>query len=157
MGKTRTFAALIMLACGLASMTACTPQNQEPSASEATASTSYAENSLAGQHEARGTDISNLADVSVETCTATGCHGGSWDAVVEETDAIWEGLGQIGEANPHAAHATNGYACSDCHSLFDGASVNQCNGCHAFETPDGWEDKDPTSTVYGLTQEEPLY
>lgn len=100
-----------------------------------------------------GQDFSTVSDVSIETCTST-CHGGSWDSVVDKTDALWAGFGQIPDANPHYAHATNAFECSDCHSLTD-TSVNQCNGCHNFETPSTWIDKDPTTTIYGITADEP--
>ena len=143
----------LSLALGVFSLAACSPQPEDSAQPEI----SYTQESLIGQHKARGTEIANLAEVSIESCTGTGCHGGSYDAVIEETEAIWEGLGQIPDANPHNAHATNGFVCQNCHTLADGPSINQCNGCHAFESPDGWEDKDPTTTVFGLVNDEPLY
>lgn len=143
-----------ILSCGVCGLAACSPQ---ASTSSENASVSYTEDSIMGQHEARGTDITNLTEVSIDSCTGSGCHGGSWDSIIESTDAIWEGIGQIPDANPHAAHATNGFVCENCHSLTEGPSINECNGCHAFETPEGWVDKDSTTTIYGLTTEEPLY
>lgn len=123
--------------------------------SSATSDSGYAEGSLAAQHAARGIDFSNVTEVSIEQCAP--CHGGSWEAIQQVTTDMWKGVGQISDANPHQAHATNGYVCSNCHNLTDGPSVQQCNGCHAFGVPEGWTEKDPTTTTYGLAEDEPLY
>ncbi len=116
----------------------------------------YSDDSIIAAHEQRGTDLSALEEVSIESCTANGCHGGSWEALVEENEAMWKGIGQISDANPHAAHASNAYECADCHSL-GGTSVNQCNGCHVFPSPDSWTDKDKTTATDGPTNDAPVY
>lgn len=128
----------------------CSPSGSSSSATEAS------EDSLIAYHEALGKDFSNVTEVSASTCTSeAACHDGSWDAVVKETEAMWEGVGQISDANPHDSHAASGYQCADCHSL-EGTSVNQCNGCHNFDTPATWDEKDPATTVNGVATEEAL-
>lgn len=114
-----------------------------------------AEGSVIAYHEALGQDVSTFTEVSTEVC-ASACHGGSWDAIVESTDAMWPGIGQITEANPHDAHASGGYTCESCHSL-EGTSIVQCNGCHNFEAPANWDNKDPLTTQYGVVADEPLF
>ena len=74
-----------------------------------------------------------------------------------KTDAMWKGIGQITDANPHAAHGTNAFECTDCHVLTSGPQTNECNECHDFETPTGWSEKSYTTTIYGVTGTEPLY
>jgi hypothetical protein len=102
---------------------------------------------LVAQHEALGQDISSLTEISYESCGT--CHG-TYEDIQAATEDMWEGIGQIPDANPHTAHATNALQCSDCHSL-EGTQVNVCNQCHNFDSPDGWVDKDPTTTCYGVT------
>ena len=82
---------------------------------------------------------------------------------------MWEGIGQIREANPHASHASNAYQCADCHRE-TGDPINQCadcrretedpvnqrNRCHEFASPDGWIKPD-ANTVYGVTATESQY
>lgn len=111
-----------------------------------------AEGSLVAVHEAIGQDISGVTEVSIEQCSS--CH--AWEKAVEKTDALWEGIGQISDANPHFSHATNAFECSDCHSLTE-SQVNVCNQCHIFESPEGWVDKDKTTTNYGIKATEPQY
>lgn len=142
------------LALGMCGVAACTPSESSSGSDGSSAESS--EDSLIQMHEDMGNDISDITEVSVENCTNDDCHGGSYDEIVAATEDMWEGVGQIGEANPHDAHGTNGYVCEDCHSL-TGTSINQCNGCHDFESPEGWEDKDSTTTVDGLVVDEPLY
>ncbi len=113
--------------------------------------------SVLAQHQARGIDLGDITEVSVASCAESSCHGGSWEAVVAKTENMWEGVGQIGEANPHEAHGSAGFTCDNCHVFSASASINQCNQCHAFATPEGWVDKDPTTTQYGLITELPLY
>lgn len=149
-----TTASLIL---GCAALAACSPATPEESSSSSTTTASYASDSMMGQHEARGTDITNLTEVSAESCTGSGCHGGSYASVREKTEGYWEGVGQIGEANPHDGHGSSGYACENCHSLSEGASVNQCNGCHNFKSPEGWTDKPADTTQYGVVNDEALY
>lgn len=144
------------LALGLC-VAGCSSDGSSGASGSSAMSGEAAEGSLIAYHEGLGQDFSGVSEVSVSSCASeAACHDGSWDAVVEETDALWEGVGQIPDANPHHSHATNGFECSDCHSLA-GTSVNQCNGCHNFETPDGWDEKDPTTTIYGAAEDEPLF
>ena len=102
---------------------------------------------LVAMHETLGVDISSITDISYDTCGT--CHG-DYQTIRARTEAIWPGIGQISDANPHTAHASNSLACSDCHSLTS-EQVNVCNQCHDFEDPSGWVDMDSTTTAYGLT------
>lgn len=157
---------IVALTCSLCVVLAgiaygCAPvqQNADSSgnASLSTARGDVAPDSLVAYHEALGQDFSAVTDVSVASCTSqSACHSGNWEHIVEQTDELWEGFGQIPAANPHYAHATNGFACVDCHSL-EGQSVNQCNGCHNFASPSTWIDKDPLTTTYGPAVNESLY
>lgn len=108
---------------------------------------------LIAQHAAIGQDISSVKEVSIQSCSP--CHG-DWDSIVAATADLWEPLGQITAANPHASHASAAFECEDCHSL-TAVQTLQCGACHEyFELPEGWRHKDPTTSVYG-TQEQPLY
>lgn len=149
----RVFVLGAALALSAFALPACSSSESSGSSDSAVEAS---EDSLVAYHEALGKDFSGVTEVSVSTCTSeAACHDGSWEAVVEETEALWEGVGQISDANPHDSHAASGYQCSDCHSL-TGTSINQCNGCHNFDTPATWVDKDPTTTVNGVATEEPL-
>lgn len=127
------------------------------SPSSPSASSDVANDSLVAFHSDFGTNISDLTEVSEASCTESGCHGGSYAAVRETTEGLWAGIGQIGDANPHDSHGSSGFVCENCHNLSDGASVNECNQCHAFDSPEGWDDKAADTTQYGLVTEQPLY
>lgn len=150
-------AALMGGAVGVVGASAATggASEQAGQAASEQAAGDYAEGSVKANHAALGVDLAGVTEVSIEQCSP--CHGGSWEAIQETTVDMWEGVGQISDANPHEAHATNGYVCSSCHKLTEGPSVQQCNGCHAFGVPEGWLEKDPTTTAYGLVADEPLY
>ena len=160
--KLLTLALAATMALGALALAACSPDAADEGAAGGDAATAVAgpetatEDSLYAYHTALNQDWSNVAEVSVATCTSEpACHGGSWDEVVAETEAMWEGVGQITDANPHSAHAFSGYTCESCHSLYE-TNINQCNGCHNFDSPANWIDKDPMTTVYGVATEEPL-
>ena len=153
--KKISIAAAIVLLVGCMALVACTSSSSDEGSSSTT-TVEYSEDSLIQLHEDLGSDISDVTEVSASTCTQDSCHGGSFDEVREETDAYWEGIGQITDANPHASHASAGFDCDNCHSL-TGTSTNVCNQCHDFDTPEGWVDKDATTSPYGLVTEEPLY
>ena len=157
MGRVTGIAVVLCAAGALAMGGYATANADAPKANDSTAT--VAEASVLGQHAALGVDLAGLGieEVSVASCVDGGCHGGSYQAVREKTDAMWEGVGQIGAANPHDGHGSSGYVCGDCHTLSAGPSVNQCNGCHNFASPEGWEDKDPMTTQYGATATVPLY
>lgn len=147
-----TFAALLATFALTFAVAGCAPQ--ENTGSDATGDA--AAESLYAQHQDRGTPIDDLTEVSIATCTGSGCHGGDWESLVEENEAMWAGIGQIVDANPHASHASNAYECSDCHSLTE-AQTNQCNQCHVFESPESWVDPDKTTTPYGPGNTEPMF
>lgn len=136
----------------------CAPQTDMASTGEdASPKVEYSDDSVLAYHEALGQDLSFIEQPSATSCTSdTACHKGSWESVVESTEGMFAGFGQIPDANPHESHATNAFECGDCHSM-TGSSVNQCNGCHNFDTPEGWTDKDPATTCYGIATEEPQY
>ena len=136
----------------------CSSSGTSDSGSEGTSSGEYAEGSLLAYHENLGEDLSGLLDTEVtwSSCENDGCHG-SYEEIRDETEDMWEGIGQITDANPHSSHASNSYECTDCHTLTDSAQINQCNKCHDFDTPEGWDDADPTTTIDGVTATEPLY
>jgi hypothetical protein len=102
---------------------------------------------LVAMHKTLGVDISSITEISYDTCGT--CHG-DYQAIRARTEGIWPGIGQISDANPHTAHASNSLTCSDCHSL-NSEQVNVCNQCHDFQDPSGWVDMDCTTTSYGLT------
>lgn len=160
--KTALAGIVCVLAIGLGSLSACAPNDaarsqQNESMETAAAVENAAPGSVIAYHSSLNLNTDSMTEVSVETCASqAACHSGSWDSVIESTEDMWEGIGQISAANPHASHGTSGFTCESCHSL-TGANVNQCNGCHAFETPEGWVDKDPATTAYGLTKDAPLY
>lgn len=135
------------------SLAACAPQQ---GGSDSSATTEASPASIVGYHEAVGSEVDMSLGMSFASCgQASPCHEG-YEQIVEESEAMWEGIGQIGEANPHASHASNAYECADCHSE-TGDPVNQCNTCHDFESPDGWQDPDPSTSVYGVAATESLY
>lgn len=148
--KAIVLAIVAAMALGALGISACSSGGASQSGSAANGD--YSDVSLIATHEALGQDISGVTEVSAATCGE--CHG-SWDEIVDKTDGLWEGVGQISAGNPHKSHAASGYECSDCHSL-TGTSINQCDGCHNFDTPDGWENKDPETTASGVATEEPL-
>lgn len=155
--KTRITALASTLALvALVGIAGCAPQEPAPTADTRTAPAAQ-EGSVIANHEALGTDLSALTEVSVASCTGSGCHGGSYEAVRESTEDIWPGIGQITAANPHEGHGSSGYTCANCHTLEDGPSINQCNACHIFESPQGWEDKPADTTQYGVVAQEALY
>ncbi len=139
-------AALCVLCIG------CSSSPSSEGGLDSTSAGDAAEGSLVAVHEAIGQDISNLTEASIEQCSS--CH--DWEETVEQTDALWAGLGQISDANPHYSHATNAFVCGDCHRMSE-AQVNVCNQCHIFESPDGWLEKDKTTTNYGIRETEPQY
>lgn len=145
-----TLACICALSLCIFTTVGCSPSGSSSSGTE----TEAADNSLVAYHASIGQDISYITDVSYSTCSQ--CHG-SVDEIVAKTDAMWEGIGQITDANPHDTHGTNAFECEDCHVLTSGPQVNQCNACHDFDTPDGWEEKSYTTTTYGVTGTEPLY
>ncbi len=154
-------AVVVALTCCIFAGAACSSESASDDSSSSSESSAidtseYTDDSLIAVHENLGSNIQDVTEVSVEACTGSGCHGGSWDSVVEETDAYWEGIGQIDDANPHASHGSGGFVCANCHNLV-GTSVNTCNQCHNFESPEGWVDKDYTTTTYGMIEDEPLY
>ena len=153
----KRFAILAVTACTFAltfAAAGCAPSADSPS--DANESRNYTADSLIAQHESISIDIASLTEVSVAACTGSGCHGGSWEALAAENEGMWEGIGQIPDANPHSSHASNAYECADCHSL-ESASTNQCNQCHVFETPEGWNEIDKTTTIYGPANNEPTF
>ena len=155
--KKATIVVAAVCLMGCLALAACSSAGTDGGSESADATTvSYSEDSLIQLHADLGTDISDLTEVSVAACTNDSCHGGDFESVREATEDLWEGIGQIPDANPHEAHASAGFACDSCHSL-TGTSVNVCNQCHDFDTPDGWVDKDSTTTIYGLVANEPLY
>ena len=104
--------------------------------------------SLFEVHEAAGQDISGIVtEVSWQTCEP--CHG-DYNAIRAATEDMWEGIGQITDANPHSSHGSNAIECVDCHQL-DTPQVNVCNQCHEFDTPAGWVDMDPQTTIFGVS------
>lgn len=104
--------------------------------------------SLLEAHEAVGQDISGIVtEVSWQTCEP--CHG-DYKAIRAATEDMWEGIGQITDANPHSSHGSNAIECVDCHKLNE-PQVNVCNQCHEFTTPAGWVDMDPQTTVFGVS------
>lgn len=140
------FAAVFGLACA-AYAQETTQAPVEPEAVEIQAG------SLLAVHDDAGINISAIVkEVSYTTCTT--CH--DWDETVAATEDMWPGLGQITPANPHAAHATNAFACADCHAM-DEPQVNVCNQCHIFESPEGWVEKSKLTTNYGITATEPAF
>jgi len=148
---------IIALLSVLMVLVACAPQTSTTSDETDTAVEAFAGDSTIGYHQALVADLSVFTDVSLETCTTTpGCHDGGIEALRMATDGFWEGIGQIGSANPHFAHASNAYECRNCHTLSEGPRINQCNGCHNFDSPVGWMDKDSTTTTFGIATEEPL-
>ncbi len=153
--KNIIIAGAIALAIGLACL-ACSPKTDGDSGKEPSGQTGPEIVAKAGSvmayHTTLGLDMSAITEVSIDACSA--CH--SWDKVVASTVDMWEGLGQITDANPHDSHATNAFACGDCHKLYE-PQVNVCDQCHIFPSPEGWVEKDKTSTNYGITEDEPLY
>lgn len=121
------------------------------SSDEGSGSGKYAADSLYALHESFGVDITMIEEVTVASCTSAGCHGGDWQAIVEKGEGMFKGIGQIPDANPHFAHATNAYECGECHSL-EGTSILMCDECHNFAAPEGWDTKDPRSTIYGHSE-----
>lgn len=112
--------------------------------------------SVAGYHDALNVDVDLSQGISWASCgLASPCHEG-YDQVVEKTEGMWEGIGQIGSANPHASHASNAFDCTDCHSETEDP-VNQCNACHDFESPEGWQNPDPGTTLNGVAESEGKY
>ncbi len=116
----------------------------------------YTDDSLIAKHMAFNQDLTALVEKpSPTSCTQdTMCHGGSWDKVVEDTENYYNGENFSVVANPHAAHATNGFECEDCHSL-TGTSVARCNSCHEFKVPDGWIVPDFVTSLW--LDDEPPY
>lgn len=141
------FVACLALAAG------CSPASSGSSSGSA-AKSDAAEGSLVAYHQGIGQDISNVTEVSFESCAP--CHGDA-DTIRSKTDDLWKGIGQISDANPHESHATNALECSDCHTLSSGPQVNVCNQCHEFDTPDGWTDMSSQTTTYGITGTEAPY
>lgn len=140
-----TIAGAAVVAC-LAGWAVCGVSNADADA--VAAGTGAAEGSLVAVHEELGMDISSIEEVSWSTCEP--CHG-DYQAIREATDAMWPAIGQITEANPHKSHASNALECEDCHTLSDGPQVNQCAVCHNFEAPEGWVDREPTTTIFQLS------
>lgn len=139
--------------CAVFALAACSPSTELAGESES-AAVEYSEGSVIAYHEALGKDTSTFTEVSWSTCaTEAACHG-SMDEVIEETEDMFEGTGQIPAANPHFAHASNAFECSDCHSLTS-ASTLMCNECHNFELPSEWVGKDPRTTIYGHSESAP--
>lgn len=142
--------ALVIAAFALTAFSAGNVANAaKPDAAEAGAvgqdAAAYSPDSLYAFHaDGLGLDFSTIDEVSYNTCVASGCHG-AWEDVVASTDALFERLGQISDGNPHYAHATNAYACGDCHGLTT-ASELVCNKCHIFAVPEGWTEPDKTTT-----------
>ena len=133
---------------------ACSPAVSPEDTEDKNTPASYAPNSLYAYHTALGLDYSDVTEATYASCSKSGCH--SWETVLKVTDGMFEGVGQIGDANPHSSHASNAYECGDCHSVF-GASILVCDECHVFSAPEGWEEMDKTTTTYGLTDTEPRY
>ncbi len=148
-----------ILACAVAAMglvfvvSACTNDTPEPTPAPESAPVEATEHALLTTHAALGQDLSGIDTISWATCGS--CHGG-YEGIVKDTEAFWAGTGQITAANPHASHASAAYACDMCHS-FTAEPINQCNQCHGFDSPAGWLDPDPTTTVYGVGQTEPMF
>lgn len=143
----------VFVLCAVFGLMACSPSTGATGDGEGSA-VECSEGSVIAYHEALGQDTSVFTEVSWSTCaTEAVCHG-SMDEVIEETEAMFAGIGQIPAANPHLAHASNAFECSDCHSL-TGTSVLMCNECHNFELPSDWVGKDPRTTTYGHSESAP--
>lgn len=137
-------------------LVACAPKaDPTPQPSGDPAPMEYAAGSVYGYHtDVLKLDFSAVTEVSYASCIESGCH--SWDKVVASTEGMFPGLGQITDANPHAAHATNAYLCSDCHSL-NGVSILTCDSCHIFTAPEGWDEPSKMYTNFGLTATESMF
>lgn len=154
MKKQFLLVAAVVAAVLAISLCACSSSNGGGSNSNAVSE--YSADSLYAHHaDTMGLDFSGITEVSYETCVSSGCHG-DWDKIVADTDAMFAGLGQITDANPHDSHATNAFACSDCHSLTETSNLI-CNQCHIFTVPEGWTEPEKTGTNYGTTATEPMF
>ncbi len=137
--------AACLVAC-LALAAGCSSSSSDSSGNKS-AQANAAEGSLVAYHQSIGQDISNVTEVSFESCES--CHGDA-DKIRSKTEDMWKGIGQITDANPHESHASNALECSDCHTLSSGAQVNVCNQCHEFDSPEGWIDMSSQTTTYGV-------
>lgn len=159
MKKTRLLIAAIAALAVAGALTVACSKTPEPTPEPDPTPVADYSTGVYASHLALGLEaIKDVTEVSIASCTSSpACHGGSWDAIVAKTASMWPARGQITEANPHESHASSAFECADCHAL-SGASVLTCWQCHEyFELPDGWEGKDPTTTIYGNTATEPMY